>query len=115
MKSVRIIWKYEFFQPFFSPTLPGAHQVASKTVKDFYINVCREISGEVSPGKKCPEGSSSCVESKDKGHIVQFTSLSLVNDYTINLKYANPSNGSSTNITFVCPKSILQPVSFSRI
>eukprot|EP00794_Sanderia_malayensis_P000415 gene415-1051_t len=87
----------------------GGHEVASATVKNFYINVCRGITGEVSPGKSCPSGSTSCVNGAESGRITQFSSLALVNDYTASLKYANSTNGCSTNITFVCPKSISQP------
>ena len=89
----------------------GGHKVASDAISDFYINVCREITGEVAPGKHCPKGSSSCVGGKDKGGITEFSSLQLVNDYTISLKYANKTSGCSTNVTLVCPKSVLQPVS----
>lgn len=91
--------------------LLGGHKVASSDVPDFYINVCREITGDVAPGKNCPKESASCSNGKDMGHIVDFSKLQLVNDYTINLKYANANASCSTNITFVCPKSISQVVS----
>ena len=93
----------------------GGHRVASQAIPDFYINVCREITGEVAPGKHCPNGSSSCADGKDKGHIVDFSRLEMVNDYTIRLKYASKTSGCSTNITFVCPKAVSQVVSLSTI
>ena len=89
----------------------GGHQVASSDVPDLYINVCREITGDVAPGKHCPEGSSSCTNGKDTGHIVGFSKLEMVNDYTIHLSYANATSGCSTNITFVCPKAVSEIVS----
>eukprot|EP00795_Rhopilema_esculentum_P017105 gene17105-8622_t len=83
----------------------GGHKVAASDVPDFYINVCRELTGEVA-GIHCPVGASSCISGEDKGHIVQSSFLEMVNDYTISLKYGNVSSGCSTSLTFVCPNKV---------
>ncbi|XP_067674216.1 cation-independent mannose-6-phosphate receptor-like isoform X2 [Haliotis asinina] len=90
----------------------GAYLVDSTENRQFYINVCRDITGAGSdPSSKCPVGSSACriVDGKAEdmgkpsGSLQRSVDGNLLLQYQTTVKPDGCVDNPTTTITFVCP------------